>query len=112
MAKDTSTYGFNRKDAEDLINAIENREMTYREGLVRGGGARIKLYRFTLNEDMGATTTNKGDADILEMDGTDTGIDADVEDPLAIFSTLTNTDAGLCLRQGGSYYIIQAPCPA
>ena len=72
----------------------------------------LKLFRFTLNEDMGATTANKGDADILQMDGTDTGIDADVEDPLAIFATLESGDPGLCLKQGGSYYIIQAPCPA
>jgi len=81
-----------------------------RKGPRRGGGG-AKLFRFSLNEDMGATTANKGDADILKMDGTDTTIDADVEDPEAIFGTLADTDTGLCLKQGGSYYIIQAACP-
>jgi hypothetical protein len=71
-----------------------------------GGG--VSLYRFTLNEDFVSGTA---DADILNMDGTDTGIDANVQDPLNIFSTIGNGDAGLCLLQNGSYYIIQAPCP-
>lgn len=72
-----------------------------------GGGA--KLYRFTLNE---SWTSGAADADILEMDGTDTTIDADVLDPLGIFSALTTGDAGLCMRQNGLYYVIQAPCPS
>lgn len=73
-----------------------------------GGGS--TLWRFTLNEDMGATTTNEGAADLLEMDGTDTTDDVTVLDPLAIFSTLVDTDAGLCIEQDGMYYVIQAPC--
>ena len=68
------------------------------------------LFRFTLNASL---ATGTADADILEMDGTDTGIDADVLDPLGIFATLvTIGDAGLCLRQDGNYYVIQAECPA
>jgi hypothetical protein len=67
------------------------------------------LYRFTLNESLADGTA---DADILEMDGTDTTIDATVRDPLGIFATLVNVgDPGLCLLQGGLYYVIQAPCP-
>lgn len=69
----------------------------------------LALYRFTLNE---ALTTGTADADILEMDGTDTTIDDDVLDPLGIFDTLTNGDPGLCLKQDGNYYVIQAPCPS
>lgn len=72
-----------------------------------GGGN--KLYRFTLNE---AWSSNAADADILLMDGTDTGTDADVLDPLGIFADLGSGDAGLCLLQGGVYYVIQAACPA
>ena len=75
---------------------------------VSGGGG-TTLYRFTLNEDF---VSGVADADILEMDGTDTTIDADVLDPLGIFATIGNGDAGLCLLQNGSYYVIQAPCPA
>lgn len=110
--RDNNTYGLNKRDAEEVVQLIASREQTYREGIVRGGGGGgLRLYRFTLNENMGATTANKGDADILEMDGTDTGTDADVEDPEAVFSTLLNNDTGLCLLQDGAYYIIQAPCP-
>lgn len=65
------------------------------------------LYRFTLNE---SWSSNAADADIFEMDGTDTTIDADVLDPLSIFGSLDNGDAGLCVLQNGSYYVIQAPC--
>jgi hypothetical protein len=71
-------------------------------------GATI-LYRFTLNASLALGTA---DADILNMDGTDTTIDATVRDPLGIFSSLTTDDAGLCLLQEGKYYVIQAPCPA
>lgn len=68
-----------------------------------------KLYRFTLNASLASGTA---DADILEMDGTDTTLDEDVLDPLGIFASLTTVgDAGLCLRQDGIYYVIQAPCP-
>lgn len=73
------------------------------------GGGGPTLYRFTLNASLASGTA---DADILEMDGTDTGLDEDVLDPLGIFSSLTSVgDAGLCLLQNGSYYVIQAVCP-
>ena len=68
-----------------------------------------RLYRFTLNASLASGTA---DADILEMDGTDTGIDATVRDPLGIFASLTAVNsAGLCLYQDGKYYVIQAACP-
>lgn len=68
-----------------------------------------RLYRFTLNESLADGTA---DADILEMDGTDTGIDDTVRDPEGIFATLVTVgDSGLCLYQDGKYYVIQAPCP-
>ncbi len=56
--------------------------------------------------------TVRRDADILWMDGTDTGLDATIYDPMGIFATLTSVGAtGLCLLQGDRYYVIQAPCP-
>lgn len=67
-----------------------------------------RLYRFTLNASLAGGTAA---ADILEMDGTDTGIDDTVRDPLGIFASLTAVDdAGLCILQDGKYYVIQAPC--
>lgn len=68
-----------------------------------------RLYRFTINESLADGTAS---SDILEMDGTDTGVDAVVNDPLGIFATLTATDdAGYCVYQDGKFYAIQAPCP-
>jgi hypothetical protein len=105
--QDESTYGFSKADASELIQSIGGSEETYREGLVRSNAT--GLFRFTLNASL---STGTADADILRMDGTDTGIDDDVLDPLGIFDTLTTGDAGLCLKQGGKYYVIQAPCPS
>lgn len=69
-----------------------------------------RLYRFTLNASLASGTA---DADILEMDGTDTGIDATVRDPLGIFASMTSVGAtGYCIYQDGKYWVIQAPCPA
>lgn len=68
-----------------------------------------RLYRFTINESLADGTAS---SDILEMDGTDTLVDAVVNDPLGIFATLTTTDdAGYCIYQDGKFYAIQAPCP-
>lgn len=73
------------------------------------GGAGLFICR--LNEPW---SSNAADADIYTIDGssyTDTGEDKTVYDPLGIFSSLTTDDYGLCLLQGGKYYLIQAPCP-
>jgi len=35
-----------------------------------------------------------------------------VLDPLGIFDSLVTGSPGLCIRQDGIYYVIQAPCPA
>ena len=110
MPKDERTYGFSRPDAEALVNMIGVEEGNVPRRKPRGGGGN-RLFRFTMNENWGATTAGAADSDILEMDGTDTGIDADVLDPLGTFSTLTSGSAGLCIRQDGKYYAIQAPCP-
>lgn len=74
--------------------------------LFNGSGS-SKFYRFTLNEPW---TSGVADADILEMDGTDTAIDDDVNDPLGIFDDMTTGDEGICFKQGGIYYAIQADC--
>lgn len=110
MPQDERTYGFSRTDAEALVKTIGTEEQTFprRKPIGSGGG---RLYRFTMNENWGATTAGAADSDILEMDGTDTTIDDDVLDPLGIFSSLTSGSAGICFFQDGKYYAIQAPCP-
>jgi hypothetical protein len=112
--KDTDTYGFAKSDAEALLPLIELRDEVIQGQLPsrrRGGSSTgATLYRLTLNASL---ATGTADADILNMDGSDTGLDEDVLDPLGIFASLVNVDdAGLCLLQNGSYYVIQAPCPS
>lgn len=87
---------------DDDIGANVMRAFCYR------GVVGVRFYRYTLNEDWSA---GLADADILELDGTDTTIDADIHDPLGTFSALGNGDAGYCFLQDGEYYAIQAPCP-
>lgn len=68
----------------------------------------IRLYRFTLNASLAGGTA---DADIIEMDGTDTTIDDTVRDPEGIFAALTTVgDSGLCKMQDNKFYVIQAGC--
>jgi hypothetical protein len=103
------TYGFAKTDAEELVQLIGGGDAEYAEMKPKAASG-VKLFRFTLNASLVSGTA---DADIIEMDGTDTGIDATVRDPLGIFASLVTVgDAGLCLRQGGLYYVIQAECPA
>ena len=101
------TYGFaSKKVAEDLSAMVASNDRTHREGR---GGAPTRLFRFTLNASL---ASGSADADILWMDGTDSGLDATVYDPLGIFATLVTVgDTGLCLLQGDRYYVIQANCP-
>lgn len=102
---DESTYGFNKDDADEIVSKLGIGEGSFPEGKARGG---IRLFRFTLNESLADGTA---DADILWMDGTDTGLDATIYDPEGIFAALTTVgDSGLCLLQGDRYYVIQAGC--
>lgn len=67
------------------------------------------LFRYTLNA---GWSSGSAAADLLLMDGTDTGTDITLKDPLSVFSTQSTNDAGYCILWGGDYYAIQAPCPA
>jgi hypothetical protein len=73
----------------------------------------VSMWRFTLNEDMGATTSNQGNASIRTMAGEDTGFNANiVDDPDPTFSSLASGDKGYAFLQGGTFYVYQAPCPS
>lgn len=79
------------------------------EILSGGGGA--SLFGFELTSSMGGKSAN---ADIYELDGIDLGDmieNSTVYDPKDIFGVLVTESTGLCLLQGGKYYIIQANCP-
>ncbi len=71
------------------------------------------LWRFTLNEDMGATTANQAAADQLKLDGTDTGTDITVLDPAGLWDTALNGATGLAIKHQGrdKFYIVECLRP-
>lgn len=82
------------------------------ECVVRFGGGALgsTLFAFELTADM---ASNSAAADISTLDGisTDSLESSTVYDPQNIFSALENGATGLCIKQRGKYYIIQANCP-
>jgi hypothetical protein len=75
-----------------------------------GGGSGVNLFAFALTANMASKSAA---ASILTLDGVSIASleSSTVYDPRDIFSALENGDTGLCLRQSGKYYIIQANCP-
>jgi len=69
-----------------------------------------RLWRCTLNENMGATTAGQASADLLQLDGTDTALDVTVKDPLSGCETAGNGDALFCFEQldmdGTRYFVV------
>lgn len=108
MASET-VYGFTEGLAQQLVNGIGGTPQEI-DTAKRLPPPFLRFYRFTMNEDWGDTTATAADSDILEMDGTDTDTDAEVFDPLGIFSDMTTGDAGICVYQDGKYWAIQAGC--
>lgn len=75
-----------------------------------------RLWRATLNEAFGDTTSHHAAADLVSIYGTDTSLDVDLYDALGLFDDLVNGDALYVLEQidikGQRYFVpIQAPCP-
>jgi hypothetical protein len=71
-----------------------------------------RLWRCTLNEDMGASTGGQAAADLVELDGTDTGLDVTVKDLLSNCETAKNTAGLFCFEQldmdGTRYFVALA----
>ena len=75
-----------------------------------------RLWRATLNEAFGATTSLSAAADLLTLGGTDTGLDVTLYDPLSVFVSLAGTEGLYVVEQidanGTTRFIpIQCPCP-
>jgi len=62
------------------------------------------LWRYTANENMGASTSNECEVDLLFLDGTDTTSDVDLLDKLVIGAEIRDGDAGYCVEQGGEFF--------
>lgn len=75
-----------------------------------------RLWRATLNEAFGATTSLSAAADLLSIGGTDTGLDVTLYDPLSVFVSLAGTEGLYVLEQidvdGTTRFVpMQTPCP-
>lgn len=97
-------FGFNSRDAEDLIAGIGKGDRTERLSL---GG--VRFIRFQLTADLTTTSTT---ATIYDAAGTTIATGATIEDPETIFTGLTNTTRGIGIQQGARYFVINANCPA
>jgi hypothetical protein len=97
-------FGFNARDAEDLIAGIGKGDKT--ERLSFGG---VRFIRFELTADLTTTSTT---ADIFDAAGSAIATGATIEDPETIFTGLTDTTRGIGMQQGARYFIINANCPA
>jgi hypothetical protein len=77
---------------------------------IGGGGGGATLYRFQLNANYNTGTTVG--ATIKTMGGTTVTSSGVLSDPEAIFFGLPSGSKGYCILQDGTYYAIQALCPA
>jgi hypothetical protein len=73
-----------------------------------------RLWNFSLNENVGATTSGEAAADLLALDGTDTGKDVTLT-VHSRFNTMVSGDEGSCVEQldvdGERHYVvIQGDC--
>jgi hypothetical protein len=113
---DNHTYGFSKGDAEELVEMIGGRETEHFEGRPRGRTSNVtegRLYGFKLTNN-GFLTTETATADIYELNGAAFGSvideDATIYDPSKWAAGAPIDLRGLCMKQGGLYYAIQAPC--
>jgi len=95
-----------------LYESADKRSIWIRAAGGTGGTGATKMIG-TMKE---AWSGGIAECDIKSIDGitiTDTGIDADVYDPLGVFSLLSTGDSLYITKQGGKYYAADnAPCPA
>jgi len=101
-------FGFNSRDAEDLIAGIGSGDRTERLSFELRTEA-IRFIRFKLTAELLGTTTT---ADIFDVDNVSIEEGATLEDPETIFTGLTATTRGIGIQQGARYFIYNANCPA
>jgi len=111
---DNHTYGFSKSDAEEIVEMIGGGEGEFVEGRVRGGGGGgIVVYGFTLTS-AGFVTTKTATANIFPLNeavfGSSIESGAKIYDPAGWALGLASGKSGLCVKQGGKYYAIQAAC--
>lgn len=114
--QDQNTYGFNKADAEALLNGLTNIENTFPERVPRDDittppdGLADTLERFVMRSNWVGTTALATFTNLSEPAfGTTNGV---VEDPLGIFTDILGVGGeGLSIRtRYGRHYVIQAKC--
>lgn len=75
-------------------------------------GVRQPVWRCTLKEAVGASTAGQASVDLIDLEGTDTGVDVDMLDPDGELDDLSASDPAWCMEAGGKFYALNAACPA
>lgn len=113
LADDGHTYGFSKHDAEQLANAIGGGDVEFDDSFTDLGSPGIYIYGFTLTS-AGFVTTKTATADIYPLSsaafGTVLVSGATIYDPAGWALGLASGKSGLCVKQDGKYYAIQAGC--
>jgi hypothetical protein len=100
----SDVFGFNARDARDLIADIGRGDKVQRLNL-----SGVRFIRFQLTANLTTTSTT---ANIFDAAGTTIASGATIEDPETIFTGLTNATRGIGIQQGARYFIVNANCPA
>ena len=99
---DESTYGFNKQDADELLQLIDRGDIEYEE-LKPVQTSSTRLFVYTTST---AFSSNTATADITTLAGSSVESDATVNDPLGHFSDVLSGSKGVCVRDGGEYYAL------
>lgn len=105
-----------KRDHERLRYEVEQLRTMLRSFMSTCQPRAATLWRATLNEAFGATTAHYAAADLLGINGMDTGRDIQLYDPLDVFSALAGIEGLYVFEQLGSdgktyWMAMQSPCP-
>lgn len=71
-------------------------------------GEHQRMWRLTWNADVGAAATQT--ADLLNMDGVDTGLDVTMTNTITLHDEDATDDPALCFEANGLFFAYQGPC--
>lgn len=113
MAKDERTYGFNKQDADALIESIGVRNEVFPTRRAGGSGGGPSVFAFKASSTIGTTsgTASIYAVDNMSFSGTTIATGAQLR-ASALFGSLATNTIGYCVRSGENYIVIQAGCPA
>lgn len=110
MVRDQRGRTFNKQDADSLIQIIEEPSAEFDE---YGPPLTPRFFfGFELTSAVTTGTPSTATAKIVEPDDESTEIETGVTLTLnyAMFDDLASGDKGICVKSGGKYYAVNAPC--